>query len=83
MNIGDKLPALRMPSLGGRRDPAEEERLLKLFWNRAELKKELANLDAQLQQLRERLKQQEGATTRLAAGLTSEDAAGVLGRIGI
>jgi hypothetical protein len=66
VNIGDKLPALRLPNRGGRRDPAEEERLLKLFWNRAELKKELANLDAQLQQLRERLKQQEGATARLA-----------------
>lgn len=64
MTIGDKL-SLRLPLIGPRRDPAEEERLLKLFWNRAELKKELANLDDQLYQLRDRLKQQEAATARV------------------
>lgn len=42
----------------------EEERLLKLFWNRAELKKELAALRAEGHRLKEQLQQQEGATFR-------------------
>lgn len=64
MALGEKLPALKLPLVGGR-DPAEEERLLKLFWNRAELKKELQALDDELHQLKDRLKQQEAANTRL------------------
>lgn len=71
MNIGDKIPALKRPLLGSRRDPVDEERLLKLYWNRAELKRELARLDEQLYQLRERLKQQEGATARVEERLES------------
>ena len=47
-----------------RPDPAEQERLLKLFWNRAELKKELAGLDEELYQLKDRLKQQMAARER-------------------
>ncbi len=43
----------------------EESRLLKLYWNRAELKKELASLDQQKHQLRDRLKQQEAMEVRL------------------
>ena len=65
MTIGDKISAMKMPLLGAKRDPAEQERLLKLYWNRAELKKELAGLDDQLHQLRDRLKQQEAATERV------------------
>jgi hypothetical protein len=42
----------------------EEERLLKLFWNRAELKKEVASLRAEGDRLKEQLQQQEGATFR-------------------
>jgi DNA repair exonuclease SbcCD ATPase subunit len=42
----------------------DEERLLKLFWNRAELKKELASLRAEGDRLKEQLQQQEGATFR-------------------
>ena len=42
----------------------DEERLLKLFWNRAELKKELASLRAEGDRLKEQLQQQEGATLR-------------------
>jgi hypothetical protein len=65
MSIGDKITALRLPLIGGaRRSSEEHERLLKLYWNRAELKKELAGLDDQLYQLRDRLKQQEAATQR-------------------
>jgi hypothetical protein len=65
MNIGDKITGLRVPLLGTRRDADEQERLLKLYWNRAELKKELAGLDDQLYQLRDRLKQQEATTERV------------------
>lgn len=64
MALGEKLPSLKLPLAGGR-DSAEEERLLKLFWNRAELKKELQGLDDELHQLKDRLKQQEAANARL------------------
>ena len=62
--LPDKWSQLKLPSLG-KADPAEQERLLKLFWNRAELKKELQSLDDQLHNLRNKLKQQENANTRL------------------
>jgi hypothetical protein len=64
MSIGDRINSLRLPLIGARRNADEHERLLKLYWNRAELKKELASLDDQLYQLRDRLKQQEAATQR-------------------
>ncbi|HUO78870.1 MAG TPA: hypothetical protein VMU00_01905 [Steroidobacteraceae bacterium] len=64
MSIGDKISALKLPLIGTRKSAEEQERLLKLYWNRAELKKELASLDDQLYQLRDRLKQQEAATQR-------------------
>jgi hypothetical protein len=64
MSLGDRFSALRLPLLGARRDATEEQRLLKLYWNRAELKKALSGLDDQLYQLRDRLKQQEAATER-------------------
>ncbi|HEY8266107.1 MAG TPA: hypothetical protein VIG03_05990 [Steroidobacteraceae bacterium] len=62
--LPDKWSQLKLPSIG-KPDPAEQERLLKLFWNRAELKKELQDLDDQLHNLRNKLKQQENANTRL------------------
>lgn len=62
--LPDKWSQLKLPSIG-KADPAEQERLLKLFWNRAELKKELQDLDDQLHNLRNKLKQQENANTRL------------------
>jgi hypothetical protein len=62
--LPDKWSQLRLPSIG-KPDPAEQERLLKLFWNRAELKKELQGLDDQLHNLRNKLKQQENANGRL------------------
>ncbi|HUO95167.1 MAG TPA: hypothetical protein VMT92_02965 [Steroidobacteraceae bacterium] len=64
MSIGDKINALKLPLLSASKSAEEQERLLKLYWNRAELKKELASLDDQLYQLRDRLKQQEAATQR-------------------
>ena len=75
MNIGDKIGGLKMPLLGARKEAEEQERLLKLYWNRAELKKELAGLDDQLHQLRDRLKQQEAVTDRV---LGEKDALEVL-----
>jgi hypothetical protein len=59
-----KLSQLKMPAIG-KPDALEEERLLKLFWNRAELKKELQGLDDQLHNLRNKLKQQENANGRV------------------
>lgn len=62
--LPDKWSQLKLPSIG-KADAAEQERLLKLFWNRAELKKELQSLDDQLHNLRNKLKQQENANSRL------------------
>ena len=64
--LPDKWSQLKLPSIG-KADPAEQERLLKLFWNRAELKKELQGLDDQLHNLRNKLKQQENANSAAAA----------------
>jgi hypothetical protein len=64
MNLTEKWPGLKLPVVT-RGDAAEDERLLKLFWNRAELKKELQSLDEELHNLRNRIKQQEGANSRL------------------
>ena len=64
MNLTEKWPVLRLPVLG-RPEAVDDERLLKLFWNRAELKKELQELDDELHALQNRIKQQEGANARL------------------
>ena len=46
--------------------PAEEsEKLLNLYWNRAELKKEFAELRKEQLRLQERVKQQDGARARI------------------
>jgi hypothetical protein len=47
-----------------RRKSAEDERLLQLFWNRAELKREFARLQRDRIALADQLRQQEGATLR-------------------
>jgi hypothetical protein len=57
--------------LAGQRPSAEEERLLALFRNRAELKKELSALDEDRHRLLDRLKLQEGATMRVEEQLAS------------
>jgi len=51
--------------LAGRSPSAEEERLVALFRNRAELKKELSALDDERHRLLDRLKLQEGSTMRV------------------
>ncbi|MDQ1303072.1 MAG: hypothetical protein QG595_1055 [Pseudomonadota bacterium] len=47
-----------------RRKPVEDERLLQLFWNRAELKREFARLQRDRASLADQLRQQEGSTLR-------------------
>jgi hypothetical protein len=47
-----------------RRKPVEDERLLQLFWNRAELKREFARLQRDRAALADQLRQQEGSTLR-------------------
>ena len=51
--------------LSGRRVTAEDERLIALFQNRAELKKELKAIEDERARLLDRLKLQEGATLRV------------------
>lgn len=45
--------------------PAENAKLLQLYWNRAELKKEFARLRDEKYQLKDLIKEHEGATLRL------------------
>ncbi len=60
----DKLSFLRVGADGGSVS-SEEERLMQLFQNRAGLKKAYADLQDEFHLLRDRLKQQEGATIRV------------------
>lgn len=63
MGIADRLSFLRQ-RLPRPPSPAEDERLLQLYWNRAELKKELGHLQNERHALIEQLKQQEGQLAR-------------------
>jgi len=60
----DKLSFLKGGAEGGAVSP-DEERLMQLFQNRAGLKKAYADLKDEFHLLRDRLKQQEGATIRV------------------
>jgi hypothetical protein len=60
----DKLSFFKLGTDGGSAN-AEEERLMQLFQNRAGLKKAYADLQDEFHLLRDRLKQQEGATIRV------------------
>lgn len=46
------------------RDKVDDDRLLRLFWNRAELKREFAKLQRERERIVEQMKQQEGALLR-------------------
>jgi hypothetical protein len=70
MSLADGLRRLAH-GLAGRSVPAEDERLVALFRNRAELKKELSALDDERHRLLDRLKLQEGATMRVEEQLTA------------
>ena len=47
-----------------RREDTDQEQLLKLYWNRANVKRELKNLRAERYELLDKLKEQEGAIVR-------------------
>ena len=47
------------------KSPEESEKLLNLYWNRAELKKEFARLRSEQYRLQERVKEHEGAVARV------------------
>ena len=51
-------------NLSSKPESDDEERLLKLFWNRAELKKEFATLRREGEDLKAKLQKQEGVTMR-------------------
>jgi hypothetical protein len=70
MNLSDDLRRFAR-RLAGHGPSAEEERLVELFRNRAELKKELSALDEERQRLLDRLKLQEGATMRVEEQLAA------------
>jgi hypothetical protein len=57
------MASIASPLVQRRKEP-DEEQLLKLFWNRAELKKELAKLRRERDKLVEQLRQQEGVNLR-------------------
>jgi hypothetical protein len=63
MAISDRLSNIRQ-LLPGARQPEQEERLLQLYWNRAELKKELTRLQDERLKLLEQIRSQETATAR-------------------
>ena len=63
MRLPDSLRRLAY-RVGGREPTVEDERLVALFRNRAELKKELNALDDERHRLLDRLKLQEGSTMR-------------------
>lgn len=60
MGISDRLGQL----LAGNRQSVEDERLLQLYWNRAELKKELGRLQQERHELLEALKERESIAAR-------------------
>jgi chromosome segregation ATPase len=70
MSVADDLRQFAR-RLGGHGVSAEDERLVELFRNRAELKKELSALDEERQRLLDRLKLQEGATMRVEEQLAA------------
>lgn len=64
MSIGDKIGAIKIP-FGSKAAPEHDDKLVQLFKNRADLKKAHGALQDEIHQLRDRLKQQEGATSRV------------------
>jgi hypothetical protein len=63
MAISDRLSDIRQ-LLPGARPPPTDERLLQLYWNRAELKKELSRLQDEQHSLVERMNEREASAMR-------------------
>jgi hypothetical protein len=66
--------ARQVLSSSSQSDAEEEQRVLQLFRNRAELKKAYTELQDEIHRLKDRLKQQEGATARVQEMLESLEA---------
>jgi chromosome segregation ATPase len=64
MEFSDRLSSLRQLLGQSARPPAEDERLLQLYWNRAELKKELTRLQDERHKLIEQLNKHEATFAR-------------------
>jgi hypothetical protein len=65
MGISDRLSNIRQLLPGAQApEPSREERLLQLYWNRAELKKELKRLQDERHKLFEQIRNHEGAAER-------------------
>jgi len=65
MGLSEKLSNVRQLLLPRTNTAATDERLLQLYWNRAELKKELSRLQEQCRRQLEILKREEGETQRV------------------
>ncbi len=63
MPLSDRIVSLK-ERLGASRQ-VEDEKLLQLYWNRAELKKELTRSVSQRERLLEYINKQDGAATKL------------------
>lgn len=63
MGISDRLGIIRQALSGA--PPSQDERLMQLYWNRAELKKELGRLQDQQRALFDQIKKQEAANAQL------------------
>jgi DNA repair exonuclease SbcCD ATPase subunit len=64
MDLSDRLSHLRQLFSSGARRPVEDERLLQLYWNRAELKKELTRLQDERHRLLEQIRTHEATFAR-------------------
>ena len=64
MDFSDRLSNLRQLLSNGARRPVEDERLLQLYWNRAELKKELTRLQDERHRLLEQIRTHEATFAR-------------------
>lgn len=74
MASSDKFAKFRISTAEKKSDEEEQDRLLELFANRANLKKEFAGLREERYHLLDKLKQQEGATQRAKDQLTELEA---------
>ena len=74
MASSDKFANFRISTTEKNREEDEQDRLLLLFANRANLKKEFAGLREERYHLLDKLKQQEGATQRAKDQMTELEA---------
>ncbi|HEY2419362.1 MAG TPA: hypothetical protein VGH84_15690 [Steroidobacteraceae bacterium] len=73
MKLIPQLGFLRLP-WDPKKDEVEDDRLVHLFRNRAELKKAYSGVQDEVQRLKDRIKQQEGATARVQEMLQALEA---------